>query len=61
MISLPKRNIILEEEEEANNELSADDLAIIAAGLTVLGDLFSFYSLIKEREETEKKLNKNKS
>lgn len=59
MISLPKRNIILEE-EEANNELSADDLAIIAAGLTVLGDLFSFYSLIKEREETEKKLNKNK-
>ncbi|MEK4509841.1 MULTISPECIES: hypothetical protein [Paenibacillus] len=58
---MPKRNIILEEEEEANNELSADDLAIIAAGLTVLGDLFSFYSLIKEREETEKKLNKNKS
>ncbi|MDQ0086969.1 hypothetical protein J2T12_000363 [Paenibacillus anaericanus] len=57
---MPKRNIILEE-EEANNELSADDLAIIAAGLTVLGDLFSFYSLIKEREETEKKLNKNKS
>ncbi|MBT2293503.1 hypothetical protein J7E73_31320 [Paenibacillus albidus] len=34
-------------------ELSAEDLAIIASGLTVLGDFFAFLSLIKAREVTK--------
>ncbi|MNC30444.1 hypothetical protein D3C75_787280 [compost metagenome] len=32
-------------------EVTSDDLAIIGAGLTVLGDLFAFLSLVKVREE----------
>lgn len=59
---MPRRNIILEEEVNlVNNDLTSEDLAIIAAGLQVLGDLFAFYSLLKEREETEKKGKKNKA
>ncbi|WP_379131779.1 hypothetical protein [Paenibacillus sp. sgz500958] len=34
-------------------ELSAEDYAIIAAGLTALGDLFAFLSLVKAREVTK--------
>ncbi|RCX21786.1 hypothetical protein DFP94_102545 [Fontibacillus phaseoli] len=37
--------------EIASTELSADDLAIIGAGLAVLGDLFAFLSLIKVQQE----------
>ncbi|GIO39324.1 MULTISPECIES: hypothetical protein [Paenibacillus] len=33
------------------SDLSADDLAIIAAGLTTLGEFFSFLSLIKLQQE----------
>ncbi|GGH14891.1 hypothetical protein [Paenibacillus segetis] len=60
---MPRRNNILEDEEFnlVNNDLTAEDLAIIAAGLQVLGDLFAFYSLLKEREDTEKKGKKKKS
>lgn|GEM_PF-2726680 len=36
-----------------NSEVTADDLALIGAGLTVLGDLFAFLSLVKVRQETE--------
>ncbi|MNP01028.1 hypothetical protein D3C76_928300 [compost metagenome] len=35
-------------------EITSDDLAIIGAGLTVLGDLFAFLSLVKVREEETK-------
>lgn len=35
-----------------NNDISSDDLAIIGAGFTVLGDLFDLLSLLKLREET---------
>lgn len=33
------------------NDLSSDDLAIIGAGFTVLGDLFDLLSLLKLKEE----------
>ncbi|GGF92298.1 hypothetical protein GCM10010912_41560 [Paenibacillus albidus] len=33
-------------------ELSAEDLAIIASGLAALGEFFAFLSLIKAREVT---------
>ncbi|WP_333557574.1 hypothetical protein [Paenibacillus barengoltzii] len=33
------------------NDLSSDDLAIIGAGFTVLGDLFDLLSLMKLKEE----------
>ncbi|MBU5673955.1 hypothetical protein [Paenibacillus brevis] len=36
------------------SDLSADDLAIIAAGLSTLGEFFSFLSLIKLQQEAEK-------
>ncbi|WP_334075911.1 MULTISPECIES: hypothetical protein [Paenibacillus] len=36
-----------------NSEITADDLALIGAGLTVLGDLFAFLSLVKVRQENE--------
>jgi hypothetical protein len=39
--------------QEENQELSAEDYAIIAAGLTALGDFFAFLSLIKAREATK--------
>ncbi|MFF2016565.1 MULTISPECIES: hypothetical protein [Paenibacillus] len=35
------------------NELSAEDYAIIGAGLTALGDFFAFLSLVKAREITK--------
>ncbi|WP_232436934.1 hypothetical protein [Paenibacillus senegalimassiliensis] len=35
-----------------NNDISSDDLAIIGAGFTVLGDIFDLLSLMKLREET---------
>jgi cell division protein ZapA (FtsZ GTPase activity inhibitor) len=56
VIALVKKNKQVQTDIELNEvktELSADDLAIIAAGLNVISDLFAFYSLIKEREETE--------
>ncbi len=34
-----------------NSEITSDDLAIIGAGLAVLGDLFAFLSLIKVQQE----------
>lgn len=34
-------------------ELTADDLALIASGLSVLSNLFTIWSLLKVREETE--------
>ncbi|OBZ19010.1 hypothetical protein A8L34_05555 [Bacillus sp. FJAT-27264] len=34
-------------------ELSAEDYAIIGAGLTALGDFFAFLSLVKAREVTQ--------
>ncbi|WP_410769734.1 hypothetical protein [Fontibacillus sp. BL9] len=37
--------------EIVSTELSSDDLAIIGAGLAVLGDLFAFLSLIKVQQE----------
>ncbi|MDQ0192483.1 hypothetical protein [Paenibacillus wynnii] len=39
--------------EEKQEELSAEDYAIIAAGLTALGDFFAFLSLIKAKEITK--------
>lgn len=33
------------------NDLSSDDLAIIGAGFTVLGDIFDLLSLMKLKEE----------
>ncbi|MGG6313700.1 hypothetical protein [Paenibacillus macerans] len=36
-----------------DNDISSDDLAIIGAGFTVLGDLFDLLSLLKLKEETE--------
>ncbi|MFC3745608.1 hypothetical protein [Paenibacillus sp. GCM10012306] len=35
------------------NELSAEDYAIIGAGLTALGDFFAFLSLVKAKEITK--------
>lgn len=35
------------------SDLSADDLAIIAAGLNTLGQFFSFLSLVKLQQEAE--------
>ena len=37
----------------AINDLSADDLAIIGAGLSALGEFFSFLSLIKLQQEAD--------
>ncbi|MNJ44204.1 hypothetical protein D3C77_392460 [compost metagenome] len=37
--------------------LSADDLALIASGLNVLSNLFTIWSLLKVREETESEQN----
>lgn len=34
-----------------DNDISSDDLAIIGAGFTVLGDLFDLLSLLKLKEE----------
>ncbi|GIP55283.1 MULTISPECIES: hypothetical protein [Paenibacillus] len=34
-----------------SDEITSDDLAIIGAGLAVLGDLFAFLSLIKVQQE----------
>ncbi|WP_151734273.1 hypothetical protein [Paenibacillus tengchongensis] len=36
-----------------SEELSAEDLAILAAGFNVLGDLFDFLALVKAREATK--------
>ncbi|WP_036657758.1 hypothetical protein [Paenibacillus wynnii] len=36
--------------EEKQEELSAEDYAIIGAGLTALGDFFSFLALVKAKE-----------
>ena len=38
---------------EKQEELSAEDYAIIGAGLTALGDFFAFLSLIKAKEVTK--------
>lgn len=56
---MPKRKKALNKSNNSNGnnnnlgatELTSDDLAIIGAGLAVLGDLFAFLSLIKIREE----------
>ncbi|WP_199909978.1 hypothetical protein [Paenibacillus sp. CAA11] len=37
----------------ADQELSADDLAMIGAGLTILGDLFALLALVKAKQEDE--------
>ena len=34
-------------------ELSAEDYAIIAAGFSVLGELFAFFSLVKAKQVTK--------
>ena len=39
--------------EEKQEELSAEDYAIIGAGLTALGDFFAFLSLLKAKEATK--------
>ncbi|MCK8489532.1 hypothetical protein M0651_20345 [Paenibacillus sp. MBLB2552] len=36
-----------------DNDISSDDLAIIGAGFTVLGDFFDLLSLLKLKEEKE--------
>ncbi|MGZ0041989.1 hypothetical protein [Paenibacillus ottowii] len=36
------------------NQLSAEDLAILAAGFTTLGDFFDFLALIKAKQEPPK-------
>lgn len=59
MVDLPKKKKALSKGNNNNNrinnlvatEITSDDLAIIGAGLTVLGDLFALLSLIKIREE----------
>ncbi|MDP1508949.1 hypothetical protein L8C07_03150 [Paenibacillus sp. CMAA1739] len=42
------------------NQLSAEDLAILGAGFTTLGDFFDFLALIKAKQEPPKD-KKNKS
>ncbi|BCG60146.1 MULTISPECIES: hypothetical protein [Paenibacillus] len=42
------------------DELSAEDYAIIAAALVALGDFFAFLSLVKAKETTEAETNKKK-
>jgi hypothetical protein len=37
------------------NQLSAEDLAILGAGFTTLGDFFAFLALIKAKKEIENK------
>ncbi|QWU14827.1 hypothetical protein SAMN04487895_1066 [Paenibacillus sophorae] len=39
-------------------ELSAEDYAIIAAALSALGDFFFFLSLVKAKESTQAETNK---
>lgn len=39
--------------EVKQEELTAEDYAIIAAGLTALGDFFAFMSLLKAKEVTK--------
>ena len=39
--------------QDEQPELSAEDYAIIGAGLTALGDFFAFLSLIKAKEVTK--------
>jgi hypothetical protein len=36
---------------KGNKGWSAEDLALIAAAITILGDLLTFLSLLKERQE----------
>lgn len=36
------------------NQLSAEDLAILGAGFTALGDFFDFLALIKAKQESPK-------
>ncbi|AHV98292.1 hypothetical protein [Paenibacillus sabinae] len=42
------------------DELSAEDYAIIAAALTALSDFFAFLSLVKAKQTTEVETNKKK-
>jgi len=41
--------------KEKGLALSADDLALLSAVLILLGDAFALLSLLKEREEKQKK------
>lgn len=41
------------------SEITSDDLAIIGAGLAVLGDLFAFLSLLKIKQEEATGNNQN--
>lgn len=52
----------IEDIEIELGDLTADDLAIYASGFIVLGNFFTFLSLIKVREENEaaNKLNQQK-
>ncbi|MGW8957221.1 hypothetical protein [Paenibacillus sp. NPDC055715] len=36
------------------NQLSAEDLAILGAGFTTLGDFFAFLALIRAKQEPSK-------
>lgn len=59
VVDLPKKKRAFNKSNNNNGnnnnhgatELTSDDLAIIGAGLAVLGDLFAFLSLIKVKEE----------
>ena len=46
--------------KEKGLSLSADDLALLAAVLVLLGDVFALLSLLKEREEKAKEKEKEK-
>ncbi|WP_156130496.1 hypothetical protein [Paenibacillus durus] len=50
-----KKNIQRIPQEE---EMSAEDYAIIAAALSALGDFFFFLSLVKAKETTQAEPNK---
>ncbi|MBU8713905.1 MULTISPECIES: hypothetical protein [Brevibacillus] len=42
-----------------NNGFSAEDLALMAAVVVLLGDFLAFLSILKERQEKEDKGNNN--